>query len=192
MTIKVTYPGDTFEELYHHYQGQSSRQDIYLELDPEEKTLHFDWNGEIGKGVPMSVWNGTVIRYDLPHIPTTTDAKSILARVLPLAEEVVSGYHSEQDQNFNWKGYLNDDAWEASYAIENILEQAEFGVEVWEAEDWYIDSLPESLTLTSTDEEITSLAKEETATAKDQGAYVTDIEEFLLGYREHLQEEERE
>lgn len=134
-TVEITkVDGD---HLYHHYPNQTQPQAVYLELDPEERTLRADWNGEIGNAVPVSVWHGRIRRYCLPS-PYFTDLTidNLLDEIAPFCERVCDGYDSEWDGN-NYVGQLTEDAKDAEHEIAHILEQADPDLNVMDADDYF-------------------------------------------------------
>lgn len=44
--------------VFRLYEGQSSPQPAFIELDCAESTLGAKVNGEVGNAVPFSVWHG--------------------------------------------------------------------------------------------------------------------------------------
>jgi hypothetical protein len=94
-------------------------QPIFLELDPERRTVRISWNAEIGNAVPVGVYNCLVRRYTIPLMSRCHAAR--LARTLrPLLERVCVGW-SETWYGGNYIGSLNFDAVAAEVGIERHI-----------------------------------------------------------------------
>ena len=106
MTIEIIEL-DELDSLYHRYPNQINPQPCYLELDPEERTVKADWDGEIGGAAPMSVWHKRKYRYSIP-ILTATAANHLMRALLPLLEKVCAAYSCEWDGS-NYVGKLDLD-----------------------------------------------------------------------------------
>jgi len=179
-------------QLFHHYLGQYDRQPVHLELDAETGKFRADWNGEIGNGIPASVYHGRTLRWGLPLVPTVAAANRLVTDLIPLAQAVLDGYTVEWDGR-NHVGYPSTDA--AASAIEAIGEQcAGFGepdsdvVQEYDAADWFCEGLGDiAITLDTTDAEITSFARqaERDATTLGPAYYIlTGAEEYLATRRD--------
>lgn len=68
MNIRISIPEKTssLAPLYHQYDGQTSAQRAFLQLDADGYVF-CDWNAEIGNAVPMNVWKGIDIRIPVPN-----------------------------------------------------------------------------------------------------------------------------
>jgi hypothetical protein len=124
--------------LYARYQGQSERQDCYLELDIRTGAFSADYNGEIGNAVPFPVWHGLIRRYTIPCLRAAV-ANRLMVEVAPLAQAVLDGAGAEWDGH-NTVARLSNDAQSAEQEIEAIIERHEWSddtVQVWDAADWF-------------------------------------------------------
>lgn len=112
--------------LHHQYPGQCSVQPAYLELY-EDGSVSADWDGEIGGGTPMNVWNGRSIRWSLPDSLTGEAVADFLARedVAALLARIHEGHSVEWDGSNN-VGRLTEDAAEAQQDLEQLIQSNPF------------------------------------------------------------------
>lgn len=105
--------------LHCHYNGQTSAQPAYIELDLREGTLHATYNGEIGNAVPGTVYHGFQRRYTIPVL-TGQAANEAMARIAPLADRMLADWKEVWDGN-NMVARLGEDAQAAEEEIEEEL-----------------------------------------------------------------------
>ena len=108
---------------FHWYEGQCSPQGAYLELDPDDKSLIADWNGEIGNAIPFDVYHGRRMRYGFSPSTPLQEVRAFMEEIAPLAVRVIAGYSEDYDGNGNLVGRLNEDARDAEDEILDILNQ---------------------------------------------------------------------
>lgn len=181
-------------QLYAHYQGQTNRQDAYIELDTRTGKMSADYDAEIGNAVPMSVWHGIVLRWTIPPYLASV-ANEEMERIAPLAQRVLDGASLEWDGN-NTVGSYTADANAAVNEIEDLLaERADYNDEMeicWEAgHDWYYDAARQFLAADTTDEQIEAWMDED-STPYDFTTAVIDrdaITEWMRGRRDELRAE---
>lgn len=108
--------------LHHQYPGECSAQPAYLELD-EDGNVEADWDGEIGGGTPMTVWNGRSLRWTLPDALTGEAVADFVARedVAALLARIHDGHSVEWDGSNN-VGRLTEDAREAQDDLEQLIQ----------------------------------------------------------------------
>jgi hypothetical protein len=136
MSVKVREVTGSESELLTIYPGQFSPQDAFLELDCREEVFTAEWNGEIGYGVPMDVWEGHTLRFGIPLLRTST-VNQLLHDLESLAERVCAGYESEWTGS-NWRPVFTEDARNAIAEIESRLEGLEADL-YWAAADEWLD-----------------------------------------------------
>lgn len=194
--------------LYRHYDGQSEAQGAYIELDLREGKLFADYNGDIGNGVPFSVYHGFDRRYSVPVL--TADAVNRVVRELaPLANRILADWEEVWDGR-NMVAELGDDAKAAEAEIEERLglslgygdygfENQGFGDEDLVAE-WDIDGATNgceaeeySITAETTDERLDEIEAEITRDLAEgspsEVAVVHGLDEYLRGLRRDLAEQ---
>lgn len=188
------------------YSGQHRPQRAFIALNLDDGTMWADYDGEIGNGVPESVWHGVVRRYLFPAdtIPTTDAANRIMDEIAPLAQTVLDNSSTSYNNNGNYVGGVNDAGREAEEGIEQELgsgldESESECVGIIDAGDWWYtltdDELANmdemSITADTTDEQIAALAP---LYLKDMeqsmGAVVCDdLEDYLLSRRDDMREQ---
>lgn len=191
-TIAITYVnGPT--DLHEHYQGQTKPQGCYVELDPSTGALRAGVDGEIGGGIPFSVYHRRILRWDIPCL-TADAANELLSAIAPLAERVCAGF-SEAWDGHNMRGRLDGDAVQAEDEIEALCAEDRFSeydqVAVWEADDWFsglgsLRAQTETLGITAetTDEDLEGIAKREEEAA-ESGVHGMHVD-VLSGVLKHL------
>jgi len=172
-------------DLFHQYPLQMQSQPCFLELS-EGGTVCCDWDGEIGGGVPCTVWSRRDLRWDIPCLPANM-ANKLMEELLQLLERVHAGHTVEWDGS-NMSGSLDEDAQDASEEIDEHIRNIDHDefLRVSDADDWFQDYTPD-ITAETTDEEITAIAASEVETARDAGIHVLrGIEEYLENLRDNL------
>lgn len=185
-TIEVQYPDPEgpLHPLYMLYPRQTTPQPAYLELDPtgDQATLSCGWSGEIGRCLPVRVWDGRVLRWPVPADLSRTEIKNLLSGVAPLAEIVSAGAghtlgYSGQRQP-TWSDAASCEAARIE-AICSELFDSEIGRSclwdgdpdtggVWDAADWwYLD--PPAVAADTTDQQLNAMADDLEATAELDG-----------------------
>ena len=129
-TITKTLNGVTFTRptgrnpLFHQYSGQFNPQPAYLELDGENQTVRFDWSGEIGNAVPITVWNRRERRI---YIPASASCKLLDEYIEDHAETILhllKTYKSDFDQNCNLVGSWDEETiQELEYESDELYER---------------------------------------------------------------------
>lgn len=144
MSIKYSVENLTADSapLYCLFPGQISPQPAYVELS-EAGTITAEYSGEVGNGVPATVWHRRALRW---CVDPSADGRSLAvllesADMLALFERVHGGHSVEWDGN-NYVGRLTADAEAAREQIESLLEmQRPYDiVEIWSADDWIAGS----------------------------------------------------
>lgn len=104
--LKVSLPLRVAQYRY-QYPGQFRHQSAYIELDPSDKTLRCDWNGEIGNAVPFSVYHGRVLRFSFPPFSKLNDVRDTMKAIAPACAKLVASYDEKWDGN-NWRGQWDE------------------------------------------------------------------------------------
>ena len=104
--LRVSLPLRVAQYRY-QYPGQFRHQSAYIELDPSDKTLRCDWNGEIGNAVPFSVYHGRVLRFSFPPFTKLQDVRDTMKAIAPACAKLVASYDEKWDGN-NWRGQWDE------------------------------------------------------------------------------------
>lgn len=122
------------------YQGQSTAQPAFIELDPERRTVTADYDGEIDKSILSAVWHGRLRRYKVPATLKGEAIPPLLEELMPLFERVASGYTCEWNGS-TMVGRLSEDAMSAEEAIEQHCEAIDYDslAEVYEEPEGWLD-----------------------------------------------------
>jgi hypothetical protein len=198
VTVKHLDPADA-AALHCHYEGQTSAQDCFVELDTRDGELTADYDANIGGGYPASVYHRLVLRWTVPTL-TAQAANELLDELAPLAARVLAGAEQEWDGN-NIVGTLGADARDAADEIaarcEALTEDHGIDADVvgeTDAYDWWVggDTLPESLTAETTDTQLAELAADaerEALNSSDQPLVLTGALEYLTGKRDEMRDD---
>lgn len=179
-TTKITIiPVADKYSLAEWYSGQSSQQDVYIELDMETGEVSADYNGEIGNSVPMRVWNGDVKRFPLNFVPTDEGANNLMAEITDMLQAILDAEDGDAER-------------EADDNLQNYLENYEFSeqdaISFWDATDWLYASKSDAEG--KTDAELKALATGYENDAYDQNIYLAgDVLEILTQWRDEYAEE---
>ncbi len=201
-TITIRRVGEP-DELFCHFPGQSNSQDVYLYLDPEDGELSCSYSTAIGSGMPMRVWRGTLLRWQIPAL-TAEAANKLMEQVVPLARRVVDGHVTDWDGS-NHVGYLTtEDAEVASEEIQAACDPNNYSnwdpsdmVGGCSASDWWPDAehLEDlGISASTSDAEIAEIARREEVEARYAGdngyTVLVDAEDFLRRKRDDLRDDD--
>jgi hypothetical protein len=123
MTIEIRFvadPRDPFP-LYCKYANELQPQRAYIALDPAARTVDAGYNGEIGNGIPCSVFNGKIYRWKVPADLPAASVLSFIDEHSAFFDAVCDGYTEVYD-GCNYVGRLNDSAQAASDELEQLAE----------------------------------------------------------------------
>jgi len=200
-------------DLYCHYDRQTSAQDCYVELDCRNGTLSASYNAEIGNAVPFSVYHGHEQRFGIPML-TAAAVNALMDQITPLAQRVIDGYESDWNGN-NMVATFTDDAQAAIDEIREICDaEAESAdesnsIQEWDAGDWLdgityrhgtdgkhskwdhtietvIDGIG-TITAKTTDAELDEMEKKIEADC-DKNVVINKLEKFLREERDNCRE----
>lgn len=177
---------DKWSALFRHYPMQTNPQPCYVELNLHEQTLKADWNAEIGRADPMSVYHGHERRYPIPCLHADT-ANRLLAELEPLAMRVIAGY-TRHFNGSNIVAVLSADAQKAEEDIEKAIEpywSEPCLCEILAADWWY--TCPPEINAATTDEELEAMADEADAECAAENSVLTGALEYLQRRRVELQ-----
>lgn len=127
--------------LYHRYDREINPQPAFVLLS-EEGEVSADWNGEIGNGIPATVWHGRDLRFPVSPFASGSDLADFLERFdrgRVLLERIHEGHSVEWDGS-NYVGHLDDDAQAAREELEAALQEVD-QADVQRIQDW-IGSMP--------------------------------------------------
>jgi len=116
MKIKIVIPNRRKQPVFSKYQNQCMPQPAYLELDPTKCTngliCHADYSGEIGNGVPMSVWHNRVFRIPMSPEVSRRGLKALEQdeKFITLVDQLVDSWEEVWNGN-NYVGRFDSDAY---------------------------------------------------------------------------------
>lgn len=132
--VEITIPAGP-GPLYHRYHGQSQPQVAYLEIDPRDASVRWDWSAEIGSGVPGDVWHGIILRISASPYLSSRQLANLSDEIQPLVRRLIDGGDTEWDGS-NHRGTWTVDADDARIEIERLIERVEPGCGVFDAAQW--------------------------------------------------------
>lgn len=181
--------------VFAQYENQCNPQPAYLVLDPVEPDLEADYSGEIGNGMPADVWHNRVIRISIPACSSYQGIKALEEneQLIKFVEKMRDSFEDHWDGN-NYVGRYYDGWADDLMDIERMIEGVMDYVDVWDAQQWivesfcydeyikdpkkYVDELekeaeltPEICILGSIKDACEELAEEEQAEREDQAAW---------------------
>mgnify|MGYP003142997247 CR=1 FL=1 len=174
----------TLHPLYAHFDGQTSPQDAYVELDLDSGNLSADYSPAY-PWVPIRVFEGDVVRFDVdPHL-TASEINALLDEIAPVAQEWIDARQGDELDS-DTISYVID----AGFKIQQLCEGrvTESGG-VWDAGDWAISLTPDDIGLRhdSTDADLDEIAKTLRGIAEDDGPItLVSLDEYLIDQREIL------
>lgn len=183
--------------LYLHYHGQTNPQDAFLQLDSDGE-VYFAPNPEIGSAIPVRVWDGRSQRWSVPNTLTARACADLFEELRPLLQRVLDGLEVDRNAQGNLRGRLDEDADEASQAIERALERDAIAdsmlADVWDASEWFYAGMnyagaarETGITVKTTDERCEELAKEYLELAASENIVLHgDLLAVIKDIRDHL------
>lgn len=139
MTILTCKPIEDDNSLYHHYQGQTKRQPVYLCLELDTGELSADWDGNIGPSTTHRAYHRVDLTWPIPPL-RQAPLQQLMASIAERCQRILDD-STVEFENGNHIGHLGDDA-EAAYAsIDDDIESTTWEVsdvwEPWAAADYY-------------------------------------------------------
>jgi len=183
ITIKIV---EKLDEIFFKYDWSVNPQPVYIELDCEYGTISAGYIPETGGLTHVSVRDGIVKRFEIPHVKVDTANRLMFDIVSSgLARRVVSGY-----SNLSY----TDDAYEAIDEISDMCHDVMGDLDVWDASDWVstiVFYAPHYVTLVgygniseyTTDDEIFKMAAKIEKDAADDGTILTGTVHYLRSLR---------
>lgn len=173
--------------LYAHYDGQYEPQPAYAEFDTRTGSLTAGWDGEIGNGVPMDVWDGKRLRWPISYELTEAEVNNLLDEI---AEEIT------------WDA--EEEGWSvpSDYDVEQLAHNATYNTSaaytargIWAAADWYDDNASWdgatvtiigewTITATTSDTDLDKIAKAMQDDANGDGVTLWRIDSYLSDLRD--------
>jgi len=203
---EVRGPADV---LFHRYPRESGPRDVFLEVDPQARSLRVDWDPEVGNAVPEPVWARRRFRFFVSWPLTAAGANALLrdATVHELAAALLAGHCLYRDAGGRWAGELDEAAAVASERLAELV--ADWGdgpecpdgyrVNVIDAFDWFSGlsgtgadwavklAAALGVAASTTDDELAEVVADEAAAALSEGYHVVDgLAVFLADLRERL------
>lgn len=121
ITVKISDDNGTAAPLFEHFDGQCQPQPAYLELDPPEKDepiiLSAEYDGNIGGGMPVNVWEGEVYRLEvhacvlrsaLEGLPEDKHFTTMVTELVAEHNKDERDSEATQELERNIEGYLSD------------------------------------------------------------------------------------
>lgn len=199
MTSLITIHRVEGLELHFQYAGEYSPQPCYVELDTETGDLRASYDANIGRGVPVRVFNGIVRRWRIAALKADA-ANALLEEIAPLAERVYYDSKTVWDGH-NFVGRMGEDAQAAVEEIAVLIERHEpwdehDRVSIWDAYNWFGSIGGEEaqrhalgITAATTDEELAAIIEREEVTANIEGVDVLEgAAEHLTRLRDHARD----
>lgn len=195
MAIKLnleSLTGADIAPLHMQYPGQHTPQPAFVQFD-EDGSVSAYVSGEIGNGQPMRVWHQRDLRWAVPgNVNGQALADLLAGAALPLLERVHAGHSVDWDGN-NYSGTLDDDATEASDALEQMFDGMQGDesamVPIWDVSDWLFSNC--ILSDHWSDQAIEDAAAQLEAAADSEGVYLDgDIAACLLDQAEQMFDED--
>ena len=171
---------DTLHPLYAQYAGQVTAQPSYVEFDLDSGNLGADYSSAVGGGVPIRVWEGEVLRFDIDPQLTAAEINSLLDKIAPIAEKLLGDLVTIENVS-----RYEDHKFEISQICE---EERTSSGGVWSAEDWIGDLNHDDNILRhdSTDEDIAKIAEDFRDLAEDDLVTLENVSEYLIAQRDIL------
>jgi hypothetical protein len=113
---------------YHVYDGQCQAQPAFVEFNCQTGELSSDWDGEIGNGVPVDVWNKLRLRWSIPSALDVYSINDLMETIEGYCQDVSDGFENVWDGS-NWVGKYTEKAQDAKEAIEHLIENAQYHCE---------------------------------------------------------------
>ena len=110
--------------LFCQYGGQYQPQTAHVEIYADGNVI-YEYNGEIGNAVPVSVWNGRVRRIVIPNNLSALGYHQLHDYITPELETIIAGMDEKWDGS-NWVGTLTEAARESLEALEQQSANGDF------------------------------------------------------------------
>ena len=165
---------DVLHPLWAQYDGQLTTQPAYIEFDtttPYDE-LSADYSGEVGGGVPESVWNGKRRRYSIsPHL-TYVEINTLLDEVAAVLEKDPDADVERMcaDRLTESHGVLGVDEW-----MQGIDPCEEYGI-----------------TADSTDDDLVTIGAAMVDYATGEGCTITGVSDYCKHLRFELRRSKEE
>ena len=181
--------------LYVHYDGQIQPQPAYVEFDTRTGDLTAGWDGEIGNGVPVDVWEGKRLRWPISYELTETEVNSLLDEI---AEQIT--WDAEEEE---WSVPSDYDVEQLAYNATYNTSAAYTARGIWEAADWYSDDASWdgatvtiigewTITATTSDTDLDKTAVAMQEEANGEGVTLWRIDSYLSDLRDEAIEKSEE
>lgn len=103
-TIKAhsVFSSDKLFPVYAQYPQQFNPQPAFISLDTRDGEIDADYSGEIGNAVPVNVWDGTVLRFPIPAMTTTSEIEEAITEHLADFQAILDCEDSEKAQSLKY------------------------------------------------------------------------------------------
>ena len=190
-TVTIDHIGtETLHPLYAQYDGQATAQPSYVELDLGSGNLGADYSSAVGGGVPIRVWEGEVVRFDIDPQLTAAEINSLLDEIAPLAQEWIDA-REDAPSGALWE---QQPVLDANFKTQQVCERrvTESGG-IWDASDWGGNLTHDfrilyaiGLRHDSTDEDLDKIAEGFRKIAEDDLVTLENVSEYLIAQRDIL------
>lgn len=107
-------------DIYHWYSREPAPQPAFIELDLRSGELSADYDAEVSRAVPESVFHHRVLRFTIPLLPPDA-VNELLDEASPVAQRILNGAVVGWNGN-NEVGTLDQDAQEAEQELNDLCE----------------------------------------------------------------------
>lgn len=118
--LTVIMPNKDRLPVFHQYPGSFEAQPAYILLDCQERKLFADYHHGDRYVIPANVYNGHIIRWEIPAKTNRTWLVRTMKAITEKAEQILDGYSTYNDGN-NVRGTLSDNAYRARQDAEEII-----------------------------------------------------------------------
>ena len=193
--------------LYEQYQGQTSPQPAFIELDCESRSAEAKWTGVIGSAVPAYVWHRRALRFSIPsEVRGDAIADFLESETFQtLASRICDGYTQTWNGN-NHVGRYSDDATAAREDLTQLIDDSlcdDMGcTQIISPEQYWVDDFSYSedenaviftlhdgvirITSETTDKELSELSIKLEELTDDSVGYTSGVHSWLHGLRDNL------
>jgi hypothetical protein len=207
--IKVykNYEMDEIAPLYVQYNGQYDAQPAHFEINPEDNSVQFGYNSEIGNAIPMNLWNNRLLWLDCDNrLPVDALEEFVNDdENINLIQLIFEGYECV----YNGRNHVGQYTDTAKRAEDELLKNLECLIETYgeqlqckgDVDDyltsrfcknniWYLYGQTDGWEImeNTSDEELSELAMEIEDCAKDEGILLNDTIDQLIEWRDELKD----
>jgi hypothetical protein len=182
--------------LYHRFHNQTNPQPAFIEIDPAGRRVYADYSGEIGGGMPESVWHNRAYRFSVsPYVSGSALTQYMESdEFKALVGRICRGHKIRWDGN-NLRGHLSYAGCEAIFEIERNLQDLDQD-QVRDAYEWLYGHAETDtaadlgggmiITAETTDERLAEIGKEIEDIAAYENVRLVDVDKGLRQIRQQV------